>query len=236
MFESLVDLLKNNIKELDGQEVKISNQFREYQNKDSKCVIKNWLFETPQYRKWRITKLDGGEKMQVFNTVAYPNFDKELPILGADILWFGTSQKLLAILDYQPLIQEREYLKRYCSSLDFIKKKYSAFDNNKMKKIYDSKKYFSPWVIICRGDKLNLDRDLNNIFYLFVTNYLQISKFNKVNKFLNLDKIKISQIKYDKYSVDKDPAEKLFKNFFGDAWTKDFINNFLFTLNNEQFD
>ena len=87
----------------------------------------------------------------MFNTVAYPNFDSEMPILGADILWFGTSQKLLAILDYQPLIQESKYLEKYCSSLGSINKKYSAFENNKMKNIYDSKKYFSPWVIICRG-------------------------------------------------------------------------------------
>ncbi len=223
MFESLVNFLKTNIDALDGQEIQIPNEFKEYHNKDSKYIIKNWLFESPQYRKWRITKLDGGEKLQVFNTVAYPNFDSELPILGADILWFGTSQKLLAILDYQPLIQEREYLK----------KKYSAFDNNKMKNIYDSKKYFSPWVIICRGDKLNLDRDLNNIFYLFVSDYLKINTLNKVNQFLNSEQIQINQIKYDKYSVEKDPADKLFKTFFGDKWTKKFINNFLFSLNSE---
>ena len=102
-----------------------------------------------------------------------------------------------------------------------------------MKNIYDSKKYFSPWVIICRGDKLNLDRDLNNIFYLFVTDYLNITKLNKVNKFLNSEQIQINQIKYDKYSVEKDPADKLFKTFFGDTWTNDFINNFLFSLNSE---
>ena len=233
MFESLVNFLKTNIDALDGQEIQIPNEFKEYHNKDSKYIIKNWLFESPQYRKWRITKLDGGEKLQVFNTVAYPNFDNELPILGADILWFGTSQKLLAILDYQPLIQEREYLQKYCSSLEFIKKKYSAFDNNKMKNIYDSKKYFSPWVIICRGDKLNLDRDLNNIFYLFVSDYLKINQLNKVNQFLNTEQIKINQIQYDKYSFEKDPADKLFKTFFGDTWTKKFINNFLFSLNSE---
>ena len=117
-----------------------------------KCIeyiIKNWLFSSPEYRKWRITRLDGGTKLQVFNTVAYPNFDSEVPILGADVLWFGSSQKLLVILDYQPLIQESKYLEKYCSSLGNIKKKYSSFDNNKMKNIYDSKKYFSPWVIIC---------------------------------------------------------------------------------------
>jgi len=233
MFESLVNFLKTNIDALDGQEIQIPNEFKEYHNKDSKYIIKNWLFESPQYRKWRITKLDGGEKLQVFNTVAYPNFDSELPILGADILWFGNSQKLLAILDYQPLIQEKDYLQKYCSSLEVIKKKYSAFDNNKMKNIYDSKKYFSPWVIICRGDKLNLDRDLNNIFYLFVSDYLKINQLNKVNQFLNTEQIKINQIQYDKYSVEKDPADKLFKTFFGDKWTKKFINNFLFSLNSE---
>ena len=102
-----------------------------------------------------------------------------------------------------------------------------------MKNIYDSKKYFSPWVIICRGDKLNLDRDLNNIFYLFVSDYLKINQLNKVNQFLNTEQIKINQIQYDKYSVEKDPADKLFKTFFGDKWTKKFINNFLFSLNSE---
>ena len=233
MFESLVDFVKTNIYELDGQEEQISDEFKEHHNKDSKYIIKNWLFVTPQYRKWRITKLDGGEKLQVFNTVAYPNFDSELPILGADILWFGTSQKLLAIFDYQPLIQDREYLQKYCSSLDLIKNKYPEFYNNKMKNIYDSKKYFSPWVIICRGDKSNLDRDLNNIFYLFVSNYLKINSLNEANQFLNLKQIKINQIKYDKYSVEKDPAGKLFKNFFGEKWTNNFIDNFLFTLNDE---
>ena len=102
-----------------------------------------------------------------------------------------------------------------------------------MKNIYDSKKYFYTWVIICRGNKLNLDRDLNNIFQSFLNNYLNIYKSNHVNQFLNPEEIKINQIKYDKYSFEKDPADKLFKSFFGEKWTKNFINKFLFTLNNE---
>ena len=98
--------------------------------KTQNILLKIGFFSSPEYRKWRITRLDGGKKLQVFNTVAYPNFDSEMPILGADILWFGTSQKLLAILDYQPLIQEGKYLEKYCSSLSSIKKNYSEFDNN----------------------------------------------------------------------------------------------------------
>ncbi len=232
MFESLKNFVKTNIEDLDGKELEISNEFKEHHNKDSKYIINNWLFESPQYRKWRITKLDGGDKLQVFNTVAYPNFKSEFPILGADILWFGTSQKLLAIFDYQPLIQEKKYLQKYCSSLDFIKNQYSVFDNNKMRNIYNEKKYFSPWVMICRGNKLNLDRDLNNIFGSFVSNYLIITKPHQNNQFLNLEQIKNNHIDYDNYSVEKDPADKLFKTFFGETWTQNFINNFLFTLNN----
>ena len=232
MFDSLFDVLISNLEKINSKRVKLSNDLEEYHDENSNYIIKNWLFKSSKYRKWRITRLDGAKKLQVFNTVAYPNFDSEMPILGADILWFGTSQKLLAILDYQPLIQEGKYLEKYCSSLGIIKKKYSAFDNNKMKSIYDSKKFFSPWVIICRGDKLNLDRDLNSIFNSFVSNYLKIQKSNNANTFLKLEQIKLNQIKYDKYSAEKDPADKLFKTFFGDKWTKSFINNFLFTLNN----
>ncbi len=236
MFESLQNFVKTNIEDLDGKELEISKEFKEHHNKDSKYIINNWLFESPQYRKWRITKLDGGDKLQVFNTVAYPHFKSEFPILGADILWFGTSQKLLAIFDYQPLIQEKKYLQKYCSSLDFIKNQYSVFDNNKMKNIYNSKKYFSPWVMICRGNKLNLDRDLNNIFGSFVRNYLIINKLHQNNQFLNLEQIKNHHIDYDKYSVERDPADKLFKTFFGETWTENFINNFLFTLNKYSID
>ena len=54
MFDSLVDFLKTNIDELNGHEVKISSEFKEHHNKDSKYIIKNWLFSSPEYRKWRI--------------------------------------------------------------------------------------------------------------------------------------------------------------------------------------
>jgi len=230
MFESLFNILDKNLEKLNAKQLNISDEFKECKSQDKNYLIKNWLYETSSFRKWRITKLDGGNKIQVFNTVAYPIFNCEQPILGIDILWFGNSQKLLTVFDYQPLIQDREYLNRYCSRLNFIKNKYSKFNNTKMKNIYDSNKYFSPWVIICRGDKSNLDRDLNDIFYLFLEEYLKINAMFSENKFLNTQEIKSKQFDYDKYSSDKDPADKLFKKFFGEEWTENFINNFLFTF------
>ena len=230
MFESLFDVLEENIKKRNGIRMKLSDELSEYHVEESNCFIKNWLFKLPNYRKWRITKLDAGEKLQVLNTVAYPTFKSEMPILGVDILWFGNSQKLLAVLDYQPLIQDINYLNKYCSSLKLIKNKYSEFNNTKMKNIYDENQYFSPWVIICRGNKSNLELDLDNIFRLFVEEYLEINENNKENQFLDFDQVKNSHIDYDKYSAERDPAGKLFQSFFGDIWTSNFIKNYLFTL------
>ncbi len=230
MFESLFNNVCENIKKKNGIEVQLSKELSQFHSRDSKCVINNWLYELPDFRKWRITKLDGGDKLQVFNTVAYPSFKSEIPILGVDILWFGNSQKLLAVLDYQPLIQDKDYVDKYCSSLKILKNRFSKFDNTKMKNIYDSNQYFSPWVMICRGNKSNLEIDLDNIFRLFLDKYLEIKFKTQENQFLNFDQIKKSQKDYDIYSSERDPAEKLFKSFFGEIWTRDFIKNFLFTL------
>ena len=88
--------------------------------------------------------------------------------------------------------------------------------------------------VVYRNPFLEAGRSSNNDYVLsFVNNYLNIYKSNPVNQFLNAEEIKINQIKYDKYSFEKDPADKLFKSFFGEKWTKKFINKFLFTLNNE---
>ena len=164
MFEVLSDLVKANFQKRNFNTLPISEEFRENIDHNSKSVIQNFAFESKQFRKWRITRLDGGEKLQVFNTVAYPRFQVETPILGVDILWFGASSKLLAVLDYQPLIQDQDYLEQYCSRLQLISNKFNQFNNTKMKNLYDSNKFFSPWVIICRGGQLELQRDLNSLF------------------------------------------------------------------------
>ena len=230
MFDALFDILITNLEKINSERVKLPNDLEEYKNENSTYIIKNWLFKSSKFRKWRITKLDGGEKIQVFNTVSYPTFNSELPILGVDILWFGASQKLLAVLDYQPLIQDKNYLEQYCKSIQFIKKRYCEFDNTKMKKVYDSNRYFSPWVIICRGGRVHIDKYLLKVFDIFLSEYLKMVYYHSENNFLNKEQIEKQQIDYDLYSSQKDPAGKLFKSFFGEEWAKKFIKNYLFTL------
>ena len=37
--------------------------------------------------------------------------------MGIDLLWFGARQKLVAVLDFQPLIQDQEYFQKYFEEL-----------------------------------------------------------------------------------------------------------------------
>ena len=233
MFKSLVDVLNINLRERNFTNIKLPSELQEHHSEDSEYIIKNYLFQSSQFRKWRITILNGGDKLQVFNTVAYPSLEIESPILGIDILWFGISKKLLAVFDFQPLIQNKDYLKEYCSDLNLIKTKYSNFDNETMNKIYDSNKYFSPWVIICRGNKSHLESDLNNVFNDVLKQYFKVNDGIQLNKFLNKSQVKKHHIQYDQYSSEKDPADKLFKKFFGEIWTNNFTKNFLFPLSKE---
>ena len=63
--------------------------------------------DVPGFRRWRVTRLDAGDSLQVLNSVAYPEYDLDHPLMGVDLLWFGARQKLVAVLDFQPLIQSQ---------------------------------------------------------------------------------------------------------------------------------
>ena len=65
------------------------------------------------FRRWRVTRLDAGERLQVLNSVAYPEYNNDQPLMGIDLLWFGLRGKLVAVLDFQPLIQEEFYFDQY---------------------------------------------------------------------------------------------------------------------------
>ena len=65
----------------------------------------------------RLPRLDAGDSLQVLNSVAYPDHDFDHPLMGVDLLWFGARQKLVAVLDFQPLVQDSDYLERYFDGL-----------------------------------------------------------------------------------------------------------------------
>ena len=113
MFDQLLKQLNISLLSNGGKKIELTNGLNECFSKKTNSVIRSWLWEVPGFRRWRVTRMDAGKTLQVLNSVAYPDFVNDQPILGMDILWFGAKEKLVAVLDFQPLIQDEDYFSKY---------------------------------------------------------------------------------------------------------------------------
>ena len=100
-------------------------------------MIRSWLWSVPGFRRWRVTRLDAGDTVQVLNSVAYPVYENDQPILGIDLLWFGARQKLVAVLDFQPLIQDKAYLNRHFQGLKQLHAHYPELSGEETMRSFD---------------------------------------------------------------------------------------------------
>ena len=231
MFDPYLEELHNSIKDHGGSLLNLPNDFKEYFESKSNAKIQNWLWDVPGFRRWRVTRLDAGNKLQVLNSVAYPNYNQEKPIMGIDLLWFDKSKKLVAVLDFQPLIQEKAYFDKYFDDLRSLKDRFPKFNHQDKMISYNPNEYFSPWLLFCKGGEVEANEILPLIFTLFIDSYWKVA--NKKNNFpdrLTFDKVKRLQINYDTYSEEKDPAHAIFAGFFGQEWSERFSKEFLFPL------
>ena len=97
---------------------------------------------------------------------------------------------------------------------------------------YDRNRYFSPWVLFCRGGLQEAKHSLPIAFRAFVDTYVALQgKSLKKPSILDSSEIKRLQIEYDLYSAKNDPAHGLFQSYFGKQWADRFVNQFLFPGN-----
>ena len=106
MFDSFLDQLQSSIQVKGGEPLEIPEGLDSCDSIKGQGTIQSWLWKVPGFRRWRVTSLDAGNSLQVLNSVAYPEFCNDQPLMGIDLLWFGLSNKLVAVMDFQPLIQE----------------------------------------------------------------------------------------------------------------------------------
>ena len=231
MFDSLLNELHISIREHGGNPIDLPPDFREYYSKKKQAKIMNWLWDVPGFRRWRVTRLDAGKNLQVLNSVAYPNYNKDKPLLGIDFLWFAKRNKLVAVLDFQPLIQDQNYFDKYFSDFKLLKDRFPHFNDNQNMFSYDPNRYFSPWVLFCRGGVDEYNQSLPLIFSLFMNCYWGLDTDNDKNSFkINHNEVEKLQANYDIYGSEKDPAHGLFVSFFGQEWSDRFMKEFLFPL------
>ena len=232
VFDSYLEHLEERIRSQGGQPVFLQDIFSSYISKNGDGIIRSWLWDVPGFRRWRVTRLDAGKKLQVLNSVAYPDYSNDQPLMGIDLLWFGASNKLVAVLDFQPLIQDKRYLHKHFQGLKFLRKKYAQLCNQEGMRSFDPEKYFSPWLLFCRGGLDHAKLYLPKAFDSFVNTYLELQKECKDgNPILSISEVKRLHNDYDLYCLEKDPAHGLFCSYFGKEWTDRFLKEFLFPGN-----
>jgi 15,16-dihydrobiliverdin:ferredoxin oxidoreductase len=106
-----------------GLELKVSERGKH------PATIQSWCYECAELRKMRYTYIDAGVAAQVFNSVIYPSHHYDLPLLGIDLLSFGPN-KILIVLDFQPLFRDEAYQAKYIATLRQLHDKYSDLAQN----------------------------------------------------------------------------------------------------------
>lgn len=217
--------------ELPGVEDLPFEQSLSYQQSEKRPArIESWQWKTQHFRKIRATYIDAGINAQVFNSVWYPSTEYELPLLGIDFLSFG-KKKVLCVLDFQPLCQDPEYLKKYCEPVAPIKMQYEGLSGSMSARFYDEAQFFSRQLVFAKFE--NSEPVMTQLFPAFkeyVTAYVKMMKEATPDTSPeSMARVAQLQKDYDQYSAERDPAVGLFSTYWGEEWAEKFTHEFLFS-------
>ena len=228
MFDLFLEEINTSLTGLGGVRLPLDPSLAQCSSSKTGGTISSSLWSVPGFRRWRVTRLDAGDSLQVLNSVAYPDLQFDHPIMGIDLLWFGARQKLVAVLDFQPLIQDQEYFQKYFEELKSVHTAYPALSGEEIMRSFDPNQYFSPWLLFCRGGSDHANTSLPPAFSAFITAYLTMHQRASGASTHSPDEVMQLHTNYDAYSAERDPAHGLFTSHFGKQWSDRFLCEFLF--------
>ncbi len=229
MFDPFLEELQKSILDRGGKSIDLPHGLGECLSIKGDGKIRSWLWQVPGFRRWRVTRLDAGQSLQVLNSVAYPDFNNDQPLMGIDLLWFGSREKLVAVLDFQPLLQEEGYFDLHLDGLKALHSRYPDLRQEEQMRSFDPKKYFSPWLLFCRGGLDQATNLLPSAFRDFLTSYWNLYELQSQRPSrLSPEEVRKLHVAYDIYSAERDPAHGLFASYFGKEWAERFLREFLF--------
>jgi 15,16-dihydrobiliverdin:ferredoxin oxidoreductase len=222
------------LRKLGFQESKVGEQFVCQESSVKPARIGNMCFSGGKFRKVRMTYFDAGESVQVFNTLWYPRYEYDLPLLGIDLISLGKN-RVLNVIDCQPLYPTKDYAGKHIDFLSPIRAKYPDLHGQLSGKIYDDTSFFSSQMLFGRfTDESKLSTSVFPAFQEYLSAYLDHAEHAEADTNPEaMAVVKGRQAAYDAYSALKDPAVGLFDAYFGKEWSEHFVHDFLFTLSDK---
>ena len=227
MFKAQLDLIRN----MGMEEVVVEDRFACKCSEVKPARIGCMEFRGETFRKVRMTYFDGGDAVQVFNSLWYPSYELEAPLFGVDLISLGLN-RILAVIDFQPLHPTPEYSAKYIDHLHAIRSKYPDLHGVLSGKIYDDTSFFSKQMLFGRfTDESKVMPVVLPAFQEYLLSYVSmVSSLSPNTDDSAKDLVRSRQRSYDEYSALKDPAVGLFDAYFGKEWSHDFVHQFLFCL------
>ncbi len=188
-------------------------------------------FHSSKLRQIRAAHVQGGNALQVLNFVIFPHLNYDLPFFGADLVTLPGGH--LIALDMQPLFRDDpDYQAKYTAPLLPTFHQYRQLLPWGGDFPDDARAFFSPAFLWTRPTEMEvLQTHVFNAFKDYLKIYLEfVEQAEPITDCDHLAQIQTTQLNYVRYRAEKDPARGMFKRFYGEEWTEEYIHGFLFDL------
>jgi phycoerythrobilin:ferredoxin oxidoreductase len=190
----------------------------------------SYAFQTDKLRQIRAAHVQGGDALQVLNFVIFPRLNYDLPFFGGDLVTLPGGH--LIAIDMQPLFHDAAYQAQYAEPIMATFQKYQAVLPWGGDFPEEAKQFFSPAFLWTRPTATAaVETHVFQAFSDYLSQYLAyVEAAEPITDPDRLAAIRDAQIKYLHYRAEKDPARGMFKRFYGEEWTEEYIHGFLFDL------
>ena len=81
MFDLFLEEINTSLTGLGGVRLPLDPSLAQCSSSKTGGTISSSLWSVPGFRRWRVTRLDAGDSLQVLNSVAYPDLQFDHPII-----------------------------------------------------------------------------------------------------------------------------------------------------------
>ena len=212
MFEQISDLHLKILNQTNVEEIPIMLEFQNKKSEKQNGIIQNYNFKNNYFRKVRLSYFNSDDK-QMFNSVWYPSYDYDCPILTIDLVNFGKNESIF-FLNFIDIYKDKFYEKKYIYPLLEIKKNYKLFYNNNISThLTHYKNFLSKSFLYGRLNKSEIETLLPEILEKYFDKYLHYFLRKPINRYF-------IEEKHREYNTLRKDIESKYitKEYFDDDW------------------
>jgi hypothetical protein len=238
-----LNLLNYNLeitKKLNFTPVSIDEKFMTEKTDNGFGILRNYCFQSKEFRKVRFTYLDMKSKVQYFGLVLHPDYHYDVPILNFELISYN-NEKIVYIMNMVKMDNTKTYNDQYVVPFIDAKKKYPELKENlaiKMSNYSIFGNYISEAILLGNFVQKNKDLDkieniYNNIVFPSFEDFIGIyfGLFENAT-FLNNDDLVNIKNRHKLFDMKKAFVESRYdiRKYFDDKWYMSMLYDFFYDL------